>query len=86
MAYQFHKQFSIDLDGDQVLQRAISFGRHFENFALFITDEGNFTFYAGTGRSIKLDEPKSAFGKLKKFQESSSREICGVLGYDLKND
>ncbi|MCH2215259.1 MAG: anthranilate synthase component I family protein [Flavobacteriales bacterium] len=86
MAYRFHKEFSIEFEEDQILKRAISYGRRFENFALFVTHEGAFTFYAGSERSIKLDQTEGAFEKLKKFHESSSREICGVLGYDLKND
>jgi para-aminobenzoate synthetase component 1 len=86
LAYGWHKEFNVSQEGDELLRRIISLSANYEFFALYLTDTNFFTFYAGGERTLTLRETNGAFEALQKFQENSEREICGILGYDLKND
>jgi len=86
LEYPFHKDICSHVKGEDLLKRLIEYGKNHQNFALFVTDENHFTFYAGSSRMIRIEETVGGFKKLEDFQKSSIYEVCGFLGYDLKND
>lgn len=86
MAYNWHKEIVTQFEGDRVLRRVINLLSYFDYFALYLTDSTAFTLYSGAKRTIALRQSAGAFAALKSFQGKSVREVCGFLGYDLKND
>lgn len=86
MAYSWHKEILTQGENDQTLRRIITLSSHYNHFALYLTKSADFTFYAGAKRTIILTQSAGAFEALKVFQGESVREVCGFLGYDLKND
>lgn len=66
------------------MEKAIQIGKYYPYFALYVTSENDFTLYCDAERAIVQE--KGDFSELQAFQESASREVCGYLGYDLKND
>ncbi|MGB6036961.1 MAG: anthranilate synthase component I family protein [Cryomorphaceae bacterium] len=68
------------------MRRIIATSAHYSHFALYLTDSSDFTFFAGAKKTINLNGSKGAFESLQAFQRKASNEVCGFLGYDLKND
>lgn len=86
MAYGWNRKWAASVDEVEFLRTIIAVAVHYRFFALYLTDASDFTFYAGSARTIQLADSRGAFSALKIFQSESTREICGFLGYDLKND
>jgi para-aminobenzoate synthetase component 1 len=58
--------------------------KHYRHFALLITSYDRFTLYLDAEREINLEN--GSFDELARFQADAEREVCGFLGYDMKND
>lgn len=86
MAYCWHSEILTQGESDETLRRIIATSAHYSHFALYLTDSSDFTFFAGAKRTISLDRSEGAFSLLQAFQNQASNEVCGFLGYDLKND
>ena len=86
MAYRWNKEILTRGESDLTLRKIIAISSHFSHFALYLTESSDFTFFCGGKRTISLSQTAGAFEKLKAFQKESTREVCGFLGYDLKND
>jgi len=86
LAYSWHKEILTQIEGDQTLRRIIALSSHYTHFAFYLTESADFTLYTGGTRTISLRQTEGAFEELKTFQSESNREVCGFLGYDLKND
>ncbi len=68
------------------MRRIIALSSQYTHFSLCLTESSNFTFYTGGKRTIVLRHSAGAFRALKSFQSAANCEVCGFLGYDLKND
>ncbi|MCZ4410278.1 chorismate-binding protein [Cryomorphaceae bacterium 1068] len=68
------------------MRRIIALSSQYSHLSLYLTDSSDFTFYAGDKRTISLRQTEGAFEGLKTFQSEATCEVCGYLGYDLKND
>ena len=86
MAYNWHTTLPTSQQADYTLQKIISTSEEYTWFALYLTDVDSFTFYAGGKKSVTIHATKGAFKALEDFQDKAKREVCGFLGYDLKND
>lgn len=76
--------FTASLSSDTALSKAIELCRSYDFFALYVSQADDFTIYGGAEKMIQQE--RGNFEELKKFQKESEKEICGYLGYDLKND
>jgi para-aminobenzoate synthetase component 1 len=87
LEYSFGKKVRVETDREAFLQRVISACRSYDHFALYLTSEEEFALHLGiSARYVELYETLGAFEILRSFHRDSNREICGYLGYDLKND
>lgn len=66
------------------LGKAVEVCRKYDYFALYVTGADDFTLYLGAEEVIQ--QATGNFESLKRFQQEAKKEICGYLGYDLKND